>query len=54
MCARTDIVFFPTLHVRLLVANCADECGKTDTQKDRETDRQTVWQIDILTDRQTV
>ena len=41
------------LHVRLLVANCADERGQTDRQKDRQTDRQTDRQRDILTDRQT-
>ena len=29
------------LHVRLLVANCADERGQTDRQKDIQTDRQT-------------
>ena len=39
-----------SLHVRLLVANCADERGQTDRQKDRQTDRQTDWQRDIQTD----
>ena len=42
-----------TLHVRLLVANCADERGQTDRQKDIQTDRQTDRQRDIQTDRQT-
>ena len=41
------------LHVRLLVANCADERGQTDRQKDIQTDRQTDRQRDIQTDRQT-
>ena len=42
-----------TLHARLLVANCADERGQTDRQKDIQTDRQTDRQRDIQTDRQT-
>ena len=42
-----------SLHVRLLVANCADDCGQTDRQKDIQTDRQTDRQRDIQTDRQT-
>jgi hypothetical protein len=41
------------LHVRLLVANCADERGQTDRQKDIQTDSQTDRQRDILTDRRT-
>ena len=41
------------LHVRLLVANCADERGQTDRQKNIQTDRQTDRQRDIQTDRQT-
>ena len=41
------------LHVRLLVANRADERGQTDRQKDIQTDRQTDRQRDIQTDRQT-
>ena len=44
---------FLPLHVRLLVANCADERGQTDRQKDRQTNRQTDRQRDIETDRQT-
>ena len=43
-----------TLHVRLLVANCADERGQTDRQKNIQTDRQTDRQRDIQTDRQTI
>ena len=42
-----------TLHVRLLVANCADERGQTDRQKNIQTDRQTDRQRDIQTDRPT-
>ena len=47
------------LHVRLLVANCADERGQTDRQKGRQTDRQTdsretYRQTDRKTDIQTV
>ena len=38
------------LHVRLLVANCADEREQTDRQKDIQTDRQTDRQRDIQTD----
>ena len=43
----------PTLHVHLLVANCAGEGGQTDRQKDRQTGRQTDRQRDTQTDRQT-
>ena len=42
-----------SLHVCLLLANCADERGLIDRQKDRRTDRQKDRQRDILTDRQT-
>ena len=42
-----------TLHVRLLGANCADERGQTDRQKDIQIDRQTDRQRDIQTDRPT-
>ena len=42
-----------TLHVRLLVANCADERGQIDRHKDRQTDRQTDRQRDIHTESQT-
>ena len=42
-----------SLHVRLLVANCADELGQTDRQKDRRTERQTDRQRDIQTNRLT-
>ena len=42
-----------SLHVCLLVANCADEHGQTDRQKDIQTDRHTDRQRDIQTDRQT-
>ena len=53
-------LFTQALHVRLLVANCADEREQTDRQKDRQTDRQIDRQRDIktygytdrLTDRQ--
>ena len=41
------------LHVRLLVANCADERGQTERQKDIQTDRKTDRQRDIQTDRLT-
>ena len=55
--------YFPpsiwSLHVRLLVANCADERGQTDGQKtyrlsDRQTGRETYRQTDRQTDIQTV
>ena len=36
-----------SLHVRLLVANRADERGQTDGQKDIQTDRKTDRQRDI-------
>ena len=49
----TPLTAFASLHVRLLVANCADERGQTDRQKDIQTDRQTDRQRDIQTDRQT-
>ena len=42
-----------SLHVRWLVANCADERGQIDRQKYIQTDRQTDRQRDIQTDRQT-
>ena len=39
------VAALPTQHVRLLVANCADERGQTGRHTDRK--------IDKLTDRQT-
>ena len=40
------------LHVRLLVAYCANERGQTDRQKDIQTNRQTDRQRDKQRDRQ--
>ena len=42
-----------TLHVCLLLANCANERRQTDRQNDTQTDRQTDRQRDMQTNRQT-
>ena len=53
MSSSVMVIGWGALHVRLLVANCADERGQTNRQKDKRTDRQTDRQRDIQTDIQT-
>ena len=43
----------PALHVRLLVAKCADECGQTKIHTDCKTDRLAERHTDRQTDRLT-